>query len=122
MADLLDNRWGSLLHALELLGVELRYNVRAHQTEWRHPSFPDWTPENARLTAKLKTVLSERFTMSHVRPLAYSQAKWDGAINTILYDSEIDPFREWLESLPEWDRVARLDDWFASGIRHRRQA
>ena len=72
----------SLLNALEGLGVDVRYNVRAYQTEWWHESFGGWVAENPRLTAKLKAVLEERATVREGQRLTYSAAAWESAAST----------------------------------------
>ena len=123
MAMLPDKSPDSLQRAFDLLGVDLRHNARAHLTEWAHASF-GWTAANDRLTAKIRDVLGERFAIGNsenmnerkgaaggkVVHLHYSAAGWAEAVNVILYDrGDIDPFREYLESLPAWDGKPRVD-------------
>ena len=67
IADLKSANVSSLLHALELLEVVLRFNVRSSVVEWSHPSLGAWVAENPRMIAKLKTILQERFTIYHGR-------------------------------------------------------
>ena len=40
-----------------------------------------------------------------------SNSDWTRAIHFVYGENEVDPFREWLEQLPEWDGVPRLDNW-----------
>ena len=46
-----------------------------------------------------------------VKPLKFSLVAWGDAVNVLLAKNEVDPFVEWLEALPEWDKTPRLDLW-----------
>ena len=48
IADLKSANVSSLLHSLELLEVDLRFNVRSSVVEWSHPSLGGWVAENPR--------------------------------------------------------------------------
>ena len=54
-----------------------------------------------------------------VSPLHYGEDAWRRSLNAILRDRRVDPFKEWLESLPPWDKEKRLDfyldDLFSAG-------
>ena len=152
-----DCRKEGLTRALELLGVEARYNTRSSRAEIRHDSFPEgWRTMHDRLAAELREVLTARFIyVKKVRerpisaadskllddaealkeltqeeraalsgrissknrfkeetaPLTYGRDAWADTLNAYLFDRETDPFAEWLDALPRWDRVDRLGGW-----------
>ena len=101
--------------ALYLLNVELRYNVRSAKVEasidgggWHQ------FKNNAQsdLIARIGETFSYR-TERGPRPLHYGSDAWTLYRNAILHHHEIDPFKEWIESLPDWDGVERLDHYLA---------
>ena len=113
-----DGRKAGLTDALETLGVEARYNTRSSRAEIRHESFPEgWRTMHERLTAELREVISKRFTYEKREgvqsPLTFGRDAWADTFNAYLYDREVDPFAEWLDALPRWDRVDRLDGWLS---------
>ena len=44
-------------------------------------------------------------------PLTFGRDAWADTFNSYLYDREVDPFAEWLDALPRWDGVDRLNGW-----------
>ena len=44
-------------------------------------------------------------------PARFSRERWGSALNAILHGTEVDPFLDWLENLPKWDRTDRLSIW-----------
>ena len=102
-----------LLQAITSLGLGLRYNIRGVQTELRAKG--EWTPLNDRVFHRVREVLKERFMTVNREgerfPLVYGPDALKGSIEALLYDREVDPFLEWLEGLPLWDRTPRLDAW-----------
>ena len=103
-----------LTEALATMGVTLRYNLRAQSLELRHDSNP-WVRMNDRIGAKLREVFAERWTYTNKdggeSPLKFGRDSWQDALNVIAFDTETDPFTDWLESLPAWDKENRLDGW-----------
>ena len=100
-----------LAAALEELGVECRFNVRAMRHEFRARG-GDWREANDRTEARLQEDIAARFTTGEKNaPLCFGRETWARALNALLADREVDPFVEWLESLPTWDREPRLDGW-----------
>ena len=106
--------------ALELLEVDLRYNKRAHRAEMQHNA-NGWQPFNDRIVAKLRDVLAECFVYigppgkdgseGEPKALKFGRESWADVLNVLLFDSEVDPFLEWLEGLEAWDKTERLDEW-----------
>ena len=100
-----------LAAALEELGVECRFNVRAMRHEFRERG-GDWREANDRTEARLQEDIAARFTTGEKNaPLCFGRETWARTLNALLADREVDPFVEWLESLPAWDRTPRLDGW-----------
>ena len=105
-----------LAAALEELGVECRFNVRAMRHEFRERG-GDWREANDRTEAKLQETIAAKFTTGEKNaPLCFGRETWARALNALLADREVDPFVEWLESLPAWDRTPRLDTWLATAF------
>ena len=103
----------ALKDALEELGVECRYNLRSARAELRHDE-GDWEPTDDRTVAKLVTTIAGRFSYSVKRgdsPLKYGRDNWNLYFNSLLKDHEVDPFLLWLEALPRWDRIERIDKY-----------
>ena len=68
----------ALKDALEVLGVEYRYNLRSSRAELREGG--DWEPTNDRTVAKLVTTIAKRFSYSVHRgeaPLKYGRDNWN---------------------------------------------
>ena len=127
-----------LREGLKCLSVELRYNTRANRAELNQFT-RGWLPMNDRIAASLRDILATRVfsvvksdvvtteNQTHfvdweirapqdvasgkVKPLKFSMVAWGDAVNVLLAKNEIDPFVEWLEALPEWDKTPRLDLW-----------
>ena len=43
--------------------------------------------------------------------MLFGRGRWRQALNALLADREVDPFRIWIEGLPAWDESPRLDTW-----------
>ena len=96
----------------------LRYNVRAQAVEWSagYASNPDkltpWQPLDDRKEASLRERVAERHSVVTSRgpsPLRFGRDAWRDAVNAIVHPLTFDPFVEWLEGLPGWDGVERID-------------
>ncbi len=111
-----DGGKAGLTQAFEFLGVEARYNTRSSRAEIRHESFADgWRTMHDRLAAEIREVLSKRFEYEKREgvktPLKFGRDAWADTFNAYLFGREVDPFAEWLDALPRWDRVDRLGGW-----------
>ena len=98
--------------ALDALGINVRYNLRAMQPEVSTGGGP-WTKTTDRSRADVRRVVAGKFTYRlagkrETAPLRYGRDSWDEHFNALLYHREVDPFKAWLESLPEWDGNGRL--------------
>ena len=111
-----DGRKAGLSKAFELLGLEARYNTRSLRAEVRHESFLEgWRNMHDRLAAEIREVLTARSYYEKREgvnsPLKFGRDAWMDTLNAYLFDRETDPFKEWLEALPRWDRTDRLGGW-----------
>ena len=107
-----------LREALERLGIEVRYNIRASRIEFCTQS-GIWAPATDRCEASLQEEISTRFISMGKRPvpLLFGREIWLRCVNALVADREIDPFVEYLESLPPWDGTRRIDQWLATVFR-----
>ena len=106
--------------ALSILKVQIRFNLRAQRGEWSRDGGQTWKPMDDRSTAALRRTIAEQFHYKTFRgssPLKYGHADWTLYSNALLHERECDPFRDWLEGLPVWDRVPRLDRWLETVFR-----
>lgn len=100
----------TLARAFERMGISVRYDLRGHspQVKFRGP----WMRTNDRIVAWLREEIALRFTYATTRgpsPLRFGSASWETAFQALLATRECDPFREWLEGLPAWDGIERID-------------
>ena len=101
----------TLAEALEMLGVQVRWNLRKQIAEIKHGQ-NEWKPINDRLESALREEISKEFSYVVARekesPLHYGRERWTSCFNAILNGCEIDPFEQWLKSLPKWDGINRV--------------
>ena len=106
---------------LTALGWEWRYNVRSARAELRESGGP-WRETDDRLICDIRAEIPLRFVERPTRhgeneaakPLAFGRTAWEDSFSALLHRAEADPFQDWLESLPAWDRAPRLDSWLAT--------
>lgn len=105
----------ALKFVLRELGVQVRYNLRSQKAELSWDG-KVWLEMNDRIVADLRRKISNKYKYQSSRglvPLHYGETTWRLWLNALLFEKECDPFRIWLEKLPDWDRVDRLDKWLA---------
>ena len=76
--------------------------------------FPDRyvTDLRDRIADEYWYTVSDNDTMNAaVKPLKFSIAQFNEHLLTASKRNEVDPFKQWLETLPAWDSTARLDNW-----------
>ena len=104
---------GQVLAALD---TDVRFNVRSFRVELRYEG-GDWQPLAERTAARLREEIAEAFDeqgeepRSKRRRLTFSGSGWRQAVNALVAVQEVDPFVEFLEALPSWDGVPRLNGW-----------
>ncbi len=106
----------ALKHASEALGITFRFNKRVKRIEWgsKHVTGP-WRPLNDREAAAIRDQIADNFYVKISQRPSYSRLnfgreKWQDSLNALVYEYEVDPFLEWLRTLPKWDSVPRIDD------------
>ena len=104
-----------LRQVLEALDIEVRFNQRLWQVEHRC-SDGVWERFTPRSEARLKERIAEDFDQAPNGPrakgrLMFTGRRWDQALNALVAEREVDPVVEWLEQLPPWDGMPRLDSW-----------
>ena len=89
--------------ALEALGIDLRYNVRAAVTELRRDNGP-WEEWNDRVEADLRDMIAALYAFSRKNSKGFraQRAWWSNAnfkvvLDGLLKQREVDPFVEWLD-------------------------
>ena len=99
-----------LAEALDSLAWEMRFNTRQNAEQYRRAG--NWQNANDRLCAKLraeirKTCVTPKSATQN-KPMLFTRDKWSEATDALAYDREVDPFLDWLDSLPDWDGEQRL--------------
>lgn len=97
-----------LQKALEHLEVDVRFNTRAKRPEWRTGDDPSWQANNERLEARIRETIESSCSIGG-KPARFGRDSWPLALNSLLFDKEVDPFCQWLESLPGWDGTRRIE-------------
>ena len=87
--------------ALPDLATTYRYNTRGKRIEYRNGAGV-WKDEDDLHMAELREKFEAEFGRMGLAPFA-------DAINAICFHLQVDPFKEWLDSLPEWDGIERMD-------------
>ena len=131
-ADSLPNTTVGLREGLGLLGVDVQHNVRTQDTEWRKVNVdvgqPDtdkvmWKMLDDRAAQHIIELLEERFYFSEIfgsdfvpRRYQLPRSRFYERLDGVLFHREVDPFKEWIESLDQWDEVRRLDKLFVNAL------
>ena len=111
------NRKG-LLNALDFMGIDLRYNERSARLEFLNTSddFPKWKNSDDMIRAGLRERVGEEFLYTAKEgpmPLTIGKDRFADLIDALLDSRRVDPFKAWLDELPEWDGEHRLDFWIS---------
>ena len=108
--------WGStpsaISDAVAGLGFDVRFNSRRQRIEVSIPpdlrvaGQADWEPITEHIEALLVVTVADRCgTVTAMR-------RWREWLTWCLVGKPpVDPFVEWLEALPDWDGVPRIDSW-----------
>ena len=100
----------ALVAAFKASGFAFRFNSRSLGIEYDDDG--DWTRLDDRYAAHVQEAIAARFfvkTERGPRALHFGRERWATTLNAYLLDRTIDPFMEYLESLPRWDGQARLN-------------
>lgn len=106
----------SLEKALEILEIEVRFEIRSQKVEFRLPGEKHWEEGNTRRVAHIRELIEKKISYlganNKLRPLSFGTEKWKLCLDAILHEKEEDAFLEWLNSLPNWDNTPRLGNLF----------
>ena len=99
--------------ALSHLNISIRLNIRASAIEYRRDD-KDWQSFDEASRHALREAIADRFCYQR-SDSKYSDLRFgsDSFTNTLwahVHEHRVDPFIEYLETLPEWDKQQRLDD------------
>jgi len=111
-----------LAEVLELLGIELHFNLRTLRHEW-HKDGKTITI-NDQFEARLRMTIQRNCHTTNARgvetALKFSKQDWADAIQSLLYSRAIDTVKDWVDELPEPEPGVNLletammkDDTFA---------
>ena len=112
----LPNTTKGLALGLEKITITARKNARSLAPEWSNgakppPGEPTWQLLTDYKKQDIISQLEEEFTFSdkygpNGEPVRYQLSRkiFNDRLDYLLYHNTVDPFQEWLESLPEWDR------------------
>ena len=104
----------TLSRCLADLTLDMRYNLRSHRMEWRGVRLTDehaWSPITDRSLADVRERIARQYfvqTKEGPKPLSWGRDSFSDTLNALAFHREVDPFEEWLESLPAWDGAPRL--------------
>ena len=114
LATIISKDSKGLEKALRELGYEYRYNSRAAQFQVSAHTDHGWQEITDRKDADLREIIADRFKFAskanRVRAW-FGAVSWADAVNALAYRVEVDPFVDWLVSLPPWDETPRLYGW-----------
>ena len=103
-----------LAAALTQLGVGWRWNLRASRPEFSRDGAP-WQPVSDLFIDSLRMEIAVKFSCATsdtaTAPMYFGAERWQSCLNALMYEVQVDPFRQWLESLESWDGVPRLNHW-----------
>lgn len=108
--------------ALAAVGAEIRYNTLTGQRELRiagHPTFNEWgdcnsnSPREAAVIVEIWRNVQWRSGPSSFRQLKYTPSDFRMLAKAEAELARVNSFSEWLEALPEWDGVERVETMFA---------
>ena len=104
---------------LKKVGIDLRYNELSYKTEYQLNK-SDWQPLDKLTDATLFQAIPEMYELKdrrqHDNRLHIEHNRWHALKRAYIYNNKVNPFKEWLEQLPEWDKVDRLTTLLADSL------
>ena len=112
--------------ALKMLSIERRLNTRSGSIELRRigtsqPKVhdvlgPEWAEVSDAVSSVLQEVVRETFVFQRGKRAWYGAAAFHQHLLASAAHNQTDPFVEWLEGLPAWDGLGRLDFIFRDAL------
>ena len=108
--------YAMVAETIKRIGWKLRYNTRAMQIEVTEPDQPgrEWIALNDNREHRLRSLIEKNFhyytAKGDFRGMRFSREMWLIGAGTEAAKAEVDPFVEYLDQLPPWDGMQRIDD------------
>lgn len=125
----------SMTKALKLIGVEIRENFRTKQTEVRRiyhnqivnpilTNIPmEWGPLSDNMEFRIREAIGEQchFLRDTPKgpipvPALFKDVDWKRVLGSYLVDYVVDPVKDWLLTLPDWDGEKRMERLFVETL------
>ena len=107
---------GGLAAILENSVIRIRYNRRANRAEVRRPATrvttAKWIPIDDPIEDNIRSWIAYHYAKNSGKNVKYwklTNSDWRQFLNAYLYYNQIDPFMEWLKTLPQWDGERRVE-------------
>ena len=109
-----------LTKALEWVGIDVRFNERSARMELQdaieaQAGRPNWETSDDLRGAKLREMIADTCLYLGAKGLPcrlqFGRERWGDVLDAILDDRRVDPFKIWLDALPQWDGEDRIDVW-----------
>ena len=101
-----------LTDALGQVRVAIRWNVRACLMEIDRGE-DGWQRSDALEQADIRELIAASCNVAledgKVKRALFARESWERCRDAVLRDHQVDPFIEWLDARPEWDRKPRVD-------------
>ena len=102
-----------LKNAIAALGIEIRFDIRAQQEQFLDCKANVWEPLNDYAFDDIRARIAARCIYTTktkgLQRLWFGRESFRSALNALFNYLGCDPFRDWLDALPGWDKTARLD-------------
>ena len=88
---------------LDQMGVDVRHNVRSHQTQFRLDGNEEWEALTGRAASFYRSEIESCFaveTYKGIQPLTFGRDGFIDALDAMLHHKEADPLTEYLAALP----------------------
>lgn len=104
--------------------MNFRLNTRAKRIEWARDG-RGWQPVTDTFMDHLRDQFARQYyvwTHRGAAPLRFGRERWSEAVNALVHEHRVDPFRERLEDGPAWDGERRIDEILSNLFGTQREA
>ena len=95
------------------MGFAYRYNERSSNEEWCQVDEKVWTVEDDMHAAHMRGLVAKTYDFEdgdgNRKAAKFGASAWRESMHDMLHTSRVDPFLVWVNELPPWDNVRRLD-------------
>ena len=121
--ELVTQEWDEVLEACRAIGRDIRYNERSWDVEmwdgdgWRLKDDHIYAALRGELRKACYTVgVNKKTQETYKIPWSPAREIFNEILDHIAYHTSVDPFIEWLEALPEWDGVERINHVYSTAF------